>query len=377
MSNEKLTGDYNRFSKATISVTTKRPEVFLYEAALQHLGFYNGKIDGWYGNGCKSAVQAYQQKRQISPDDGIIGKGTATVLVREAINAGFEPDLLYRIMAVISFYEGSNDSDIYGNTSVIDDGAGANYGFMQCNRHGSVVSLLKMADRQDLVNLYNSTDKYSVNPDIKDFFGSTDGIKAQNEYFKNTIHRLAMKELHAFGSFDSWENDPAMKVWWERTVLLFCDSIVQNGTMWSSNARPFWKDLVGSEGTPASQNIPELYYGKWWDEVLGQYIKYEEFKDRWWTENERQLSLSEDEKEARKDTTIAVAKDLVENFIPDSDPSSKLMVLAQTRSRSSSQKWWYQAVASRRVTDATGNSSNHPSGVVNGAKINLAADFYL
>jgi len=369
--------EYNRFSKATIKVTTKRPEVFLYEGALAKVGHYDGALDGWYGNGCAEATKGYQEKNGLDAD-GIIGKGTATSLIRAAVKEGFEPDLLCRIMSVIAFYEVSNRSDAYGMAeNDIGDNAGANYGIMQCNSLGSVVSLLKMAGRTDLVQVYNSSDKSVVNPTIKDFFGSSAGIKAQNDYFENTILRIAMKELRAFGCFAAWENDASMKTWWERAVLLFCDSVVQNGTMWSRNARPFWKDLVGSEGRPASQNVPELYYGKWWDEVLGEYIKYEDFKTKWWAENEKQLADDSDVKAARKATTIAVAKDIITNLIPSSDPAAKLMVLAQTRSRSSSPKYWYQAVASRRVTDATGTSKSHPSGEVKGGTIDLAADYFL
>ena len=361
--------EYQRYSAATIRKTTKRPEVFLYQGALKSIDAYDGSVDGWYGAGSETAVKEFQTKNSLAPVDGVIGKGTATEVITQATS--FVPDLNYRIMSVIAYYEVGNRQDAFGMAeNDIGDNAGANYGIFQCNSLGSCAYMLRLGGRDDLAAVYNSTDKAVVNPTIKDWFGSAEGIQTQVKYFEENTLTGAMRELREFALFDAWENDDAKKTWWERAVLLFCDSRIQNGTMWSGSRRPFWKDLEGADGRPASQNIPELFYGTWWDEVLGRYIKYEDFKTMWWAEFAPQ-------NQDIKKTTLQVCKDLVSNTIPASDPSAQLMLLAQTRSRSSAPTWWYQAVSSRRVTDATGTSESHPSGVVNGAKLKLLEDYAL
>lgn len=366
-----------RFSKANIKATTKRPEVFLYQGALKELGFYSGVVDGWFGKGSASAVKAFQEKNSLG-SDGIIGKRTATELIKQAVDAGFKPDLLLRIMSVITFYEVSNRKDAFGMAEDdIGDSAGANYGFMQCNSHGSVVSVLKLAGRGDLINQYNAAPKAVVNPAIQDWFGSAEGIETQVKYFRERIVNIAMRELHDFGCFDSWENDTSMTKYWERAVLLFCDSVIQNGTMWSGSRRPFWKDMVGAEKYSKSKNVQELYDGEWWDEMLGDYIKYADFKELWWAENEKQEKVTDDTSKARKATTIAVAKHIATELIPDNDPQAKLVLLAQLRSRSSWEKYWFIAVGSRRITDATGHSFSHPEHHVNGAAVDLSEDYYI
>jgi len=361
--------EYQRYSTAMIRKTTKRPEVFLYQGALKSIAAYDGSVDGWYGAGSETAVKEFQTKNNLEPVDGVIGKGTATELITQATS--FVPDLNYRIMSLIAYYEVGNRQDAFGMAeNDIGDNAGANYGIFQCNSLGSCAYMLRLGGRDDLAAVYNSTDKAVVNPTIKDWFGSAEGIQTQVKYFEENTLTGAMRELREFALFDGWENDESKKVWWERAVLLFCDSRIQNGTMWSGSRRPFWKDLEGAAGRPVSQNIPELFYGTWWDEVLGRYIKYEDFKTMWWAEYARQ-------NQDIKKTTLQVCKDLVSNTIPASDPSAQLMLLAQTRSRSSAPTWWYQAVSSRRVTDAMGTSEAHPSGVVNGAKLKLLEDYAL
>lgn len=376
---EEVMCDKNRYSAATIRDTTKRPEVFLYQGAGKAVGVYQGDIDGWYGTGSKKAFEDFQTANNLSPVDGIIGGDTATELIKQATATGFKADLHTRIMSLIAYYEVGNRADAFGMAeNDIGDGAGANYGVFQCNNYGSVVSMLNLAGRSDLVSVYNNADKTKVNPTIKDWFGGTEGIATQMRYLEEKLMPIAMRELREFGSFDAWETDSAMAVWWGRAVLIFLDSTVQNGTMWSTSRRPFWKDLNGAEGRPSSQNIPELYYGTWWDEQLGEYIKYEDMKTKWWAEKEVQDTANPDHsKVAYKTANRNVAKDIVDNIIPSSSPQSKLLILAQFRSRSSSPTWWYQAVASRRVTDATGDSKDHPSGVVNGAHLVLPCDYQL
>jgi hypothetical protein len=360
-----------RYSIAMAKATTKRPEIFLYQGALKAVGAYTGAVDGWYGNGSAKAVREFQTANQLEPVDGIIGRDTATALIQQATAAGFKPELNYRIMSVIAVYEVSNRANAFGMAeNDIGDNAGANYGIFQCNKLGSVNAMLKLAGRDDLRQQYNSTDKTVVNADVRDWFGSAEGIATQVKYFEENTIKGAMRELRDFGLFDAWEAEPAMKMYWERAVLLFCDSRIQNGTMWSGKRRPFWKDLVGQENYKAYQNVPELYHGTWWDEMLGQYCKYEDMKKLWWAEYEKQ----DQDKVA---TTKAVAKHIAGDLVPDDDPQAKLVVLAQLRARSSWEKFWFQAVASRRITDATGNSANHPEGDVNDSKIDLACAFQI
>jgi len=375
--------EYQRYSKATIKATTKRPEVFLYQGALKAVGAYDGEVDGWFGNGSAEAVKAFQEKNNLEPVDGVIGKGTASVLLPQAHAAGFVPDLNTRIMSVIAFYEVSNRRDAFGMAeNDIGDGAGANYGIFQCNSYGSVVSMLKLAGRSDLVNVYNGADKKVVNPTIQDWFGSTEGIKTQMRYFEEKLLKLAMKELRAFGAFDAWEDDPSMKKYWERAVLLFCDSVVQNGTMWSGSRKPFWKGIEDWEKSdPKGYKWPELYYGTWWNETLGKYIDYGEdgesgMKALWWKHYEKHggKDRSDLDKGACKAANQSAAQEIVTQHCA-ADPEAQLLVVAQFRSRSSWDKYWYQAVASRRITDAAGTSAAHPSGVVNGAKLKLAEDY--
>ena len=361
--------DYRRFSTAEIEDPTKRPEVFSYQGALKAVGCLDGDVDGWYGRGSAKATRAFQQQVNAEtgeatlPVDAVIGKRTATELLRRA--EGFEASLQHRVMSVIAFYEVSNRADAFGMAEDdIGDGAGANYGIFQCNSLGSVVAMLKLASRPDLVSAYQSADKRTVNPAIQAWFGSTQGIATQVRYFEERIIVKAMRQLREFGAFDAWEHDAAMKTWWERAVLLFCDSVVQNGGMWSSKRRPFWTDLAGSADAPASHRLPELFHGHWWDELLGEHVTYDALRSQWLAEHEVQHG-------AIAATTEAVARRLVTDVIPSDDPAAQLVVLAQLRARSSAPKWWYRAVVSRRMTDATG------AGEVNGRQLDLAADYQL
>jgi hypothetical protein len=367
--------EYQRFSLVSVKDTTKRPECFLYQGAFKAVG-YDIAEDGWFGTEGHHTAVDFQKKNGLRPD-GEIGRMTATPLVAMALEAGYEPPLIRRIQSVITIYEGSTRKDAYGMTSVIADGAGANYGVMQCNRHGSCQRLLQMAGQHDLRASYLK-DVMHVNPAVKDFFGSVAGIKAQNDYFEKIVVKIAMRELRAFGLFDSWETNPERRIYWERAVLLFCDSVIQNGTMWSGMRKPFWKAITApEESDPKGRRWPELYYGTWWDKMLGHYIPYKDFKARWWEEYEGHGGSDRDslEGDAVKAANISTAKRVMR--IMPADPEARLVLLAQMRSRSSWDKYWFQAVGSRRITDACGSSTFHPSKVVNGSIIDLQRDYYL
>lgn len=49
------------------------------QQALECLGYYDGAIDGVYGEGTVSAVKQFQKKRNMK-DDGIAGSSTIRVL---------------------------------------------------------------------------------------------------------------------------------------------------------------------------------------------------------------------------------------------------------------------------------------------------------
>ena len=167
--------------------------------------------------------------------------------------------------------------------SDIGDSAGANVGLVQHNNYGSMRTLLLMAGRKDLLAKYNSTDKSKVNPDIKHWAGSPEGIDAQNKYFKQIIFDPSFKYIPDLGPLAEWKNDPAMRLYFERLIMLIADSRVQNGGLFSSR-RPFWKTLEAEyKGTPRYR---ELFYGKRWNRLLGEYITYDALKVRWFEKME-------------------------------------------------------------------------------------------
>lgn len=444
-----MRSDYQRLSLVQLSKGSKRPEVFSVEGALAVLGYYRGGEDGWFGKGLHGGRDAHGKaasgliKFQADnglQDDGILGKRTATVLVRQATEAGWKPDLVRQIQALITYYEVTTTKDAYGMSEAdIGDGAGANYGFMQTNNLGSVVHVLKLAGANHLIPVYQGKDKDEAarkawlktpglerrapalrkiavkaaseleiklaelapladwedvpamasywedavavfsrayievpNPTIQSWYGSAPGIDAQNRYFAEVVLQVARRQMKDLPELAGWEGHPDLHRYWERAFLLFCDTTIQNGGMWSSYARPFWKDMVGSERYSARHNVAELFKGKWWDELLGEYIPYETLKELWWAELKRQQEAHPDSgRKANRNANRSLCRRIMEENIPDSDPVSKLVLLAQWRSRTSSPKWWYQAVASRRMTDATGH------GTVNRAEIDLVADYHL
>ena len=136
--------EYNRYSKAKIRATTKRPEVGLYQCALAMTGDYTGNIDSWYGAESAQAMkEGFQARHDDLGNDGVIGRNTATALIGEATEKGFVADLNPRIMSIIAFYEVGNRQDAYGMAeNDIGDSAGANYGIFQCNNMGSCNTML-------------------------------------------------------------------------------------------------------------------------------------------------------------------------------------------------------------------------------------------
>ncbi len=72
--------DYKQQSEYVISkLGSSGDEVKNIQKKLSSLGFYNGSVDGVYGNGTKSAVKAFQKSCGITAD-GICGKTTLLYL---------------------------------------------------------------------------------------------------------------------------------------------------------------------------------------------------------------------------------------------------------------------------------------------------------
>jgi len=441
--------DYQRLSLVQLRKGCKRPEVGLLQSAMAHLGYYKGAIDNWFGRATQGrqgsdgrpvdGLVRFQADHGLD-QDGVAGKITQTLLLRQAEAAGWKPELRLQIQSVITYFETSTTMDAYGmSESDIGDGAGANYGFMQSNSLGSVEHVLKLAGAEHLVDVYRGSGKSEEwirewlvrpgvaqrsptirkianrareelkieeddmpgieewagrpdlakywrdaiedfprayldipNPTIQSWFGSVKGIEAQDVYFDEVVLRVAKRQMKDLPEICDWEGHPKLHRYWERALLLFCDTVIQNGGMWSSYARPFWKDTVGVDSYPPRHKLMELYTGTWWDGLLGKYIPYKDLKELWWAELKRQEAAHEGKpRTAKRAANRELCRRIMEENIPEDDPVSKLVLLAQWRARTSSPKWWYIAVACRRMLDATGH------GVVNGATIDLVADYRL
>jgi N-acetylmuramoyl-L-alanine amidase len=56
------------------------------QARLRNLGFYNGAVDGVWGEGTQTAIENFQRARGLQPD-GLLGPATVTAM-------GLAPDAL-------------------------------------------------------------------------------------------------------------------------------------------------------------------------------------------------------------------------------------------------------------------------------------------
>ena len=67
----------------TLKKGSRGAAVKTLQTALKDLGFYNGKIDGIFGKGTRSAVKAYQRKNGLKAD-GVAGPKTLGKLYAKA-----------------------------------------------------------------------------------------------------------------------------------------------------------------------------------------------------------------------------------------------------------------------------------------------------
>lgn len=360
-----------RLDKAVIKKGTKRPSVFLAEEALKALDLYDGPIDGWAGKSVDLAIREAQRKF-ITPDiadddvDGKMGRDTWTVLLRAAYPAGFKPSLLKRCQSMICYYEVGNRQNAYGAAGAIRDGAGANYGISQHNAHGSVRTILKMNGLTDLLSAYNTHNRAfkgnkwhpagrnpAVLPELREWFNSMDGIEAQDRYFKRLVFDNALKVLAELEVFDDYKDDPKLDQFYERAVALLCDSMIQNGALFSPNAKPFWRSLTASE-----RRVPryvELHEGNRWDEKLTFHLPYERMKTRWSEIEEVNRGIHTNPKKVRRETNREAMKEFVKLV---RDPELQLFIVGQMRARSSTPRWWSD-VEARRMVSALGVGTVH------------------
>jgi len=349
--------DRRRLSIVNLLKGSKRPAVYMLQAALEKVGIHAGGIDGDFGPGCDKGVRAFQGVAGLRVD-GEVGKGTWSVLLRQAYQKGFKPDLKRCCQELISWFEVDGVQNTYGQAEPdIGDGAGANYGLLQHNRHGSLVHVLKLGGREDLAKLYTATkDKSVVIPEIKEFMGSSAGRNAQNCYFLKVVWRLAMRQLKTLPELAGWENHPYLHRYYERAAMMMCDTVTQNGSLWSSDRKPFWKSLTEDEANV--DKYRELYEGTGWNELLGKWVPYAELKTVWFRHEAEQEGN-------RVKANMAACNELLKR-IPDAE--KKLVMVAQWRARTSWEKYW-RAVADRRMMDAVGH------GRVNGVAISLSRDY--
>jgi hypothetical protein len=354
--------EHVRLSPAVARLGTKRPEVHNLQGALEAVEYYDGDLTGIVDDKTAAAIKTFQSEA-IGPDeaDGIAGRVTYGHLLERAKAAGWQPVTMRLLQAVICFYETSTCRNAYGNTSLLDDGAGCNYGVLQHNSLGSLVSLLKRAGRDDLVKAYKATPRDEVCHEVKAWMGSEAGVVAQDDYFTDKIYGLAKGYSDEMPGMYKLFNDAGLR-YLQRYMLILCDCVVQNGALWSPKRKPFWRSLTDDEAKVAKYR--ELYYGHRFDELMietecGGPLKYDQLKAEWYSV-EREVGQDNRREVNRRTMIRLLAK------IPS--PRDRLVLMAQMRARSSSPKWW-TTVERRRMLDATGK------GKVNGVSLELERDF--
>lgn len=367
---------YQRLDIATISNGTKRPSVHLAELALKLLWYYNGAIDGWAGNMVEAAIRKAQTELIGTGVDGEMGEQTWTAVLAKAYKVGFDPPLVKRIQSMVSFFEVGTRQNAYGTAGAIRDGAGCNYGVAQHNAIGSVELVLKMSGEWDLLGKYrvhNNVWKGNqhhragrnpyVLPELQAWFNSSVGIKAQDRYFERTTWKEAHKYLDQLPMLIAYKDHELLHQYWERSVSLMCDTMIQNGGLWSRYVKPFWRNLTDDEAKVP--RFVELYKGERWDAKLAEHFPYAKLKERWTELEEEYLSMGATKKKARYNANRLCMLEIL-NLLKK--PELQLFVIAQMRARTSSSTWW-EDVESRRLLSALG------SGTVHGTPMDLQADW--
>lgn len=349
--------DNIRLSIVALEKGAKRPEVYLLQEALVACGYDPRGVDGDFGPGCDAAVRKFQSESGLRMD-GVVGRATWTVLLRKSRKAGFEPDIRRSVQSLIAWFEVSGASDAYGYAEPdIGDDAGANYGVLQHNSLGSLVTVLTMGGRKDLADAYQALkDKSGVYLPAQEWMGTAKGRKTQNRYFDEKVWIWARTQLATLPEIAAWKDNQLLHRYWERAMVMMVDTVTQNGGLWSDSRKPFWKSLTDEEKLVPKYR--ELYYGERWDSLLGDSVPYDTMKAIWFGWEQK---CDGDRRRANEGACNEVLKS-----IPDAE--KKLVCVAQWRARTSWEKYW-TGVESRRMLGATGK------GTVNGAAIELSRDY--
>jgi hypothetical protein len=367
---------YQRLDIAVIRNGTKRPSVHLAELALKSLGYYKGAIDGWAGGMVEAAIKQAQTELIGTGIDGEMGEQTWTAVLPQAYKVGFNPPLVKRIQSMVSFFEVGTRVNAYGTAGAIEDGAGCNYGVAQHNAIGSVELVLKMSGEWDLLGKYRAHNNAwegnqfhragrnpYVLPDLQGWFNSSAGIKAQDRYFEETTWKEAHKYLDQLPMLKEYEGHELLHPYWERSVSLMCDTMIQNGGLWSRYSKPFWRNLTDDEAKVP--RFVELYKGARWDARLAEHFPYARLKEDWTGAENTHLATGMDKKKACYEANKMIMLRVL-NLLKK--PELQLFVIAQMRARTSSSTWW-EDVESRRLLSALG------SGTVHGTPMDLQADW--
>lgn len=350
---------YQRLSPTALRIGAKRPEVANLKSALKAAGYdcpadqHECHLD----HETDRAVDAFQLDF-FGEADGVVGRQTWTQLLQEAAEVGWKPDEERLVHAVIAYYETGTSQDAYGNTSLLKDGAGRNYGVLQHNALGSLLKVLKMGGQTGLARKYRKADKSALIPEVRDWMRSRDGMDTQDRYYQTIILKLAKKFAKMLPAMA--EEMSKVDVWRTRFQLLLVDCVTQNGALFSPTRKPFWWKCTDDEKRIAKYR--ELWDGveftSRWIEYMGKPLTLAEVKAHWRTAAEE---IGKDRREVNRRTCEHLLSGI-------NSPEDKLVLLAQWRARSSSPKWW-RDVEDRRMLDATG------VGTVHQAKLNLELDF--
>lgn len=186
--------------------------------------------DGFFGPKTEEAVKQFQ-KDSLLNETGIVADETLEKILPLI-------DKKYKILEVICCFEVGNPSyckSAWGKTTIINDGAGTNFGPMQHNKFGSL---------QEMKKRYKFTDPYA-------FYGTPEGAKAQMEYFEDVILKPATNFAEKISSNS------------ERFLLVVCDTVVQSGAVYPTKPPVSWNDWTLSKDLiPKIQEIYRKYQPK-------------------------------------------------------------------------------------------------------------------
>ena len=340
---------YQRIGRKVIQHGTKRPEVLIFQQMCKDLNYNVGPIDGIAGGKVEETILEIQAEVQVK-DDGKFGKSSWTLFLEKYSNIRITNPITLLQTITCGYETGAKDAYGFAQND-IGDNAGANYGVVQHNRLGSMATLLTLAKEYSLLENYNHTNKYIVNPDIKNWMGSSKGIEYQNIYFKKYIFNPAKRELDLL-DFTFPQADLNF-----RLMGLFTDSLTQNGGMYSTYKKPV--------AVPGDYDA-ELYKGETWDYLFGEWCTFKQLDEKW-EKYYKTYKLQYEKKEATQKTNIKVMKELVHTITED---QLKMEMIAQYRARTSSYRWWLVVLARR-------NSFARGKCVVQGSLIDLYQDYAL